>query len=90
MERRHFLKVTLGLAAGAAVLAASAQARRYCRQPALRRMAGCRRDKNGPSSGHHRGKKRTISNPRSPLGWHRRHWGCVAVIGAGRRRWHRW
>jgi hypothetical protein len=33
MERRHFIKVTLGLAAGAAVLAASAQAAPLLPQP---------------------------------------------------------
>jgi hypothetical protein len=89
MERRHFLKLTLGFVAGAGALAASAKAaplppvsaerlvppRGETAEPAVISQDDV--DSLKPEEvrwGHH-------WHHRRHWGWHRRHW---------RHRWHRW
>ncbi len=88
MERRHFLKIALGAAAGTATLAASAQAAPLAPHPFVPDERLPARDAPRPAVttagevdslkpeevrwGHHWHRH-----------WHRRHWGWH------RRRWHR-
>jgi hypothetical protein len=87
MERRHFLKLTFGFAAGAAALAASAQAaplppistaqglgppRGEAGEPAVVTQEDVNRLKPEEVRWGHHGHRH----------WHRRHWGW-------HRRWHR-
>jgi hypothetical protein len=99
MERRHFLKLAFGLAAGAAALAASAQAAPLMPQPLTgggplpnspdAHSAVTRRDeieRLQPEEVRwvrHWGHHRHWGWRRRHWGWRRRHWGWH------RRRWHR-
>ena len=92
MERRHFLKLAVGIAAGAAMVAAGAEAaplspqplngdRRLPAEPAV--VTGDEVDRLKPEQvrwGWHRHWHRR--HWRRHWGWHRRHWH--------RRHWHRW
>lgn len=91
MERRHFLKLAFGFAAGAAALAASAQAAPLMPQPLdddARLPPGNRDARPAVATGDevdrltpeevHWGRGRGRH-----WGWRRRHWGWH------RRRWHR-
>jgi hypothetical protein len=87
MERRHFLKLAFGAAAGAAALAGSAQAAPLAPYPLVQdgRLPAANEDAHPAVTTadevehlkpeqvywHHRGR------------WHRRHWWH-------RHRWHRW
>lgn len=93
MERRHFLKLAVGFAAGAAALAASAHAAPLTPHPLTDGgplpanpdaypavTSGDEVDRLQPQEvrwGHHWGWRRRH------WGWHRRHWGWH------RHRWHR-
>ena len=98
MERRHFLKLAFGFAAGAAALAASAQAAPLMPQPlAASGPLPSRQDAHpAVTSGEevdrlqpeevrwgHRGWGHHGGWHRRHWGWRRRHWGWH------RRRWHR-
>lgn len=99
MERRHFLKLAFGFAAGAAALAASAQAAPLTPHPLT---AGGQLPNNADAHpavtsgdeverlqpeevrwGRHWGHRRHWGWHRRHWGWRRRHWGWH------RRRWHR-
>jgi hypothetical protein len=95
MERRHFLKLAFGFAAGAAAFAASAQAAPLAPHPLT---------ENGrlpPSNDEARPavttgeevehlKPEEVRWHRRHWGWHRRHWGWRRRHrGWHRRRWHR-
>jgi hypothetical protein len=96
MERRHFLKIAVGAAAGAAVLAASAEAALLSPQP-LTPLAG---DQRLPSA--HADPAVVTGDEVDRLKpeevrwgwhrhWHRRHWGWRhRHWGWHRRHWHRW
>jgi hypothetical protein len=98
MERRHFMKVGLGFAvaaAGAAVLAASAEAAPLLPQP----LAD---DVRRPRPSEAVRPAVTTADEASQLkpedvywhgrhwGWHRRHWGWRHRHWGWRHRWHRW
>jgi hypothetical protein len=105
MERRHFLKLAFGFAAGAAALAASAQAAPLMPQPLKGQLAvnpdahpavttGDEVDRLQPEQvrwGRHRGWRRHWGwRRRRHWGWRRRHWGWRRRHwGWHRRRWHR-
>jgi hypothetical protein len=100
MERRHFLRLAFGFAAGAAALAASAQAAPLVPQPLT--------DGRLPPGGEEPGPAVTTENEvdrlkpeevrwgrrrwgwrRRHWGWRRRHWGWRRRHWGYRRRWHR-
>jgi hypothetical protein len=98
MERRHFLKIAVGVAAGAAGLAASAQAAPLMPHPLAEdpRLAGGGQevrpavttadevDRLKPEE------VRWARHWHRHGGWHRRHWGWRRRHwGWGHRRWHR-
>ncbi|HET6839394.1 MAG TPA: twin-arginine translocation (Tat) [Bradyrhizobium sp.] len=97
MERRDFIKVSLGFAAaaaGAAALAASAQAAPLLPQPLSE-------DGRQPPVNKDVRPALTTADEASHLkpeevgwhrhwGWHRRHWGWRRRHWGWRRRWHRW
>jgi hypothetical protein len=105
MERRHFLKLAFGFAAGAAALAASAQAAPLMPQPLEGQLpvnpdahpavtTGDEVDRLQPEQvrwGRHRGWRRHWGwRRRRHWGWRRRHWGWRRRHwGWHRRRWHR-
>lgn len=96
MERRHFMKVTLGFAAaaaGAAVLAASAQAAPLLPQPLAEdgRLPPADKDIRPAVT-----TAEEVNNLKPEevrwhrhWGWHRRHWGWRRRHWGWRRRWHR-
>ena len=105
MERRHFLKLAFGFAAGAAALAASAQAAPLMPQPLEGPLpvnpdahpavtSGDEVDRLQPEEvrwGRHWGHRRHWGwRRRRHWGWRRRHWGWRRRHwGWHRRRWHR-
>jgi hypothetical protein len=90
MERRHFLKIAVGFAAGAAALAASAQAAPLAPHPLTE-------DGRLPPSNEEARPAVTTGEEVEHLKpeevrWHRRHWGWRRRRHWGwhhRRRWHR-
>lgn len=84
MERRDFLKVAFGLAAGAAALAASAQAAPLLPQPpnALERLPGNEAARPAVTTADEVGRIKP-EEVRWGHHWHHRHWGW------GHRHWHR-
>src|SRR5882757_7513729 len=105
MERRHFLKLAFGLAAGAAALAASAHAAPLMPQPLEGQLpvnpdahpavtTGDEVERLQPEEvrwGRHWGHRRHWGWHRHRhWGWRRRHWGWRhRHRGWHRRRWHR-
>jgi hypothetical protein len=95
MERRDFIKVTLGLAAGAAVLAASAQAAPLLPQPLAEdgRLPPANKDVRPAVTTAEEAnnlKPEEVRWHRRHWGWRRRHWGWRRRHWGWRRRWHRW
>jgi hypothetical protein len=94
MERRYFLKLAFGFAAGAAALAASAQAAPLAPQPLTddgrlppgseepRPAVATEEDVNAL-------KPEEVRWGRRHWGWRRRHWGWRRRHWGHRRRWHR-
>jgi hypothetical protein len=95
MERRHFLKLAVGFAAGAAALAASAQAAPLAPHPLTEdgRLPPSNEDARpavttADEVGHL--KPEEVRWHRRHWGWRRRHWGWRRRHwGWHRRRWHR-
>jgi hypothetical protein len=96
MERRDFIKVTLGLAAGAAVLAASAQAAPLLPQPLAEegRLPPVNKDVRPAVTTAEEANNLKPEEVRwwhrRHWGWRRRHWGWRRRHWGWRRRWHRW
>jgi hypothetical protein len=100
MERRHFLKLAFGFAAGAAALAASAQAAPLAPHPLLedgrlpppheeaRPAVGTEEDVNSLKPEEVRWGRRWGWHRRG-WGWRRRHWGWRRRRGGHRRRYWR-
>jgi hypothetical protein len=96
MERRHFIKVAFGFAAGAAALAASAQAAPLLPQPLTEngRLPPATNDAQ-PAVASEAEVERLKPEEvrwgwhRSHWGWRRRHWGWRRRHWGWRRRWHR-
>ena len=91
MERRHFLKLAVGVAAGAAALAASAQAAPLSPQPITRndRLPGANEDVHTAVTSEAEVEHLKPEQVRwrhhghgHHWGWHHRHWGWH------RHRWH--
>ena len=95
MERRHFLKLAFGFAAGAAALAASAQAAPLAPHPLTEdgRLPPSNEDaRPAVTTGDEvdRLKPEEVRWHRRHWGWRRRHWGWRRRHwGWHRRRWHR-
>ena len=100
MERRHFLKLAFGFAAGAAALAASAQAAPLAPQPLTNGRLPPGGDEPGPAVTTEnevdrlepqevRWGRRHWGWRRRHWGWRRRHWGWRRRHWGYRRRWHR-
>lgn len=83
MERRHFIKLAFGFAAGAAVLAASAQAAPLLPQPIAEggRLPPAHEDVRPAVTTADEASRLKPEEVR--WGWHRRHWGWR------HRHWHR-
>jgi hypothetical protein len=79
MERRHFLKLAFGFAAGAAALAASAQAAPLTPQPLTNGRLPPAGEEPGPAvtteNEVDRLKPEEVRWGRRHWGWRRRHWG---------------
>jgi hypothetical protein len=99
MERRHFMKLAVGLAvgvAGAAVLAATAQAAPLLPQPLPEdgRLPPANQDVRPAVTTADEANRLQPEEVR--WGWHRRHWGHRhwgwrhRHWGWRHRRWHRW
>ena len=88
MERRHFLKLAFGFAAGAAALAASAQAAPLAPHPLIEDGAPLPANPDAHPAVTSADEVDRLKPEEVRWGrhrrWHRRHWGCGAgVIGAG-------
>jgi hypothetical protein len=97
MERRDFIKVTLGLAAGAVALAASAQAAPLSPQPLAEdgRQPPANKDVHpavttAEEASHLKPEEVRWGWHRRHWGWRHRHWGWRRRHWGWRRRWHRW
>jgi hypothetical protein len=92
MERRHFLKLTFGFAAGAAALAASAQAAPLVPQPLPKdeRLPPATEDPHPALTTEEEVNRLKPEEVRWGHHWHRRHWGWRhRHWGWRHRRWHR-
>jgi hypothetical protein len=98
MERRHFLKFAVGFAAGAAALAASAQAAPLAPRPLGRDERLAPSDENLRSAVTTKGEVDRLKPEEVRWGhhWHHRHWGWRhrhwghRHWGWHRRHWRRW
>ncbi len=92
MERRHFLKLAFGVAAGAAALAASAQAAPLLPHPLAEdgRLPPANEDARPAVTTKDEVDRLKPEEVRWGRHWHRRHWGWRRRHWGWRRRhWHR-
>jgi hypothetical protein len=98
MERRHFLKVAFGFAAGAAALAASAQAAPLAPQPLTEGGKLPPANEAARPAVTTEGEVESLQPEQVRWGWRRRHWGWRRRHwgwrhrhwGWHRRHWRRW